>query len=253
MLKKVKIGIVKHLNARPLTYGFEIDNSYIPFYENPSVLKDLLLKRELDLALISSIECIRNEKYLSYSKAVGVCAKDKVRSILYFRNKTERFPPKEIFVDYGSRTSVALLKVLLNMETGKDIKTIPKNPKEILDMISQNKGNHLLFGDNALNATWNKEKMQAIDLANWWNRKTGFSISFAFWAYPKDKVYSDDIFIEKLEFGLKSIDTIINKYDKLPTNIIREYLTNELHFIVTKQDLDGFDMFQEKCRLFGYL
>ena len=68
----MKIGIVKHLNARPLTYGFEKSGSHELVFENPSVLKDLLLKGKLDTALISSVECIRNESVLAYSTACGV-------------------------------------------------------------------------------------------------------------------------------------------------------------------------------------
>ncbi|MCB1188791.1 MAG: ABC transporter substrate-binding protein [Leptospiraceae bacterium] len=249
----MKIGVVKHLNARPLTYGFETDKKHEILYENPSVLKDLLLEKKLDIALISSIECIRNSDVLAFSNVVGVCAKDKVRSILFFKNKTESYPPDKVFVDSGSRSSVALLKVILKMETGKDVETIATNPNEIVNKISQNQGSHLLFGDNALHATWDKNKIEAIDLATWWNRISHLSFCFAFWAFSKNQVFADDLFLKSLEYGLEHIDEIINNHDSLQNSLVRKYLTQELHYKVSRQDLDGFYLFQEKCKTYGYL
>jgi chorismate dehydratase len=107
----MKIGVVKHLNARPLTYGLEKNIEHSVLYENPSVLKEELLNNNLDLALISSVECIRNESKLDFSMSTGVCAEKKVRSILFFENKKEA-NPEVIFVDEGSRSSVALLRIL---------------------------------------------------------------------------------------------------------------------------------------------
>ena len=86
----MKIGVVKHLNARPLTYGFEKKGEHSIFYENPSVLKEELLKGNLDLALISSVECIRNSDVLDFSLSTGVCSSNRVRSILYFENKFQK-------------------------------------------------------------------------------------------------------------------------------------------------------------------
>ncbi|HMY65661.1 MAG TPA: ABC transporter substrate-binding protein, partial [Leptospiraceae bacterium] len=62
----MRIGLVKHSNARPLTFGIEKSGEHSLVYENPSVLKDLLLEGKLDTALISSVECIRN-RGLSYT------------------------------------------------------------------------------------------------------------------------------------------------------------------------------------------
>ena len=80
----MRIGIPKDLNSQPLAFGFIQSKKYEIIKETPATLKGLLLQKKLDIALISSIECIRNLKQLSWCKKVGVCSYKKVRSILFF-------------------------------------------------------------------------------------------------------------------------------------------------------------------------
>ena len=249
----MKIGIVKHLNARPLTYGFEKLGNHELVYENPSVLKDLLLRGDLDTALISSVECIRNESVLSYARECGVCAKDKVRSILFFKIKIENFPPEEIYTDSGSRSSVALIQTLLKKQTGRLINVIPTEPNQILEKIQTGKSSHLLFGDNALLAEWDSSVYEVRDLAQWWNEETGFSFVFAFWAFPKTKIYPDSFFLESLEYGLLHIDEIILSEKRFTQIMLNTYLKNELHYRITPNDLSGFALFKKYCAEFGIL
>lgn len=249
----MKIGLVKHLNARPLTYGFEKSGKYDLVYENPSVLKDMLLGGELDTALISSVECIRNSGVLSYSVKNGVCAAERVRSILYFKNNNEKYPPEKIYTDAGSRSSVALLKVLIRKASDFSTDTVPIPPGEILSMIKENKGSHLLFGDNALLADWDREAYTAIDMAEWWNIETSKSFCFAFWAYPKNKKVSDDLFDESLARGISHIDEIISAEKRFKPEMLESYLKKELHYKLTQSDWEGFQLFEKYCREWGIL
>jgi chorismate dehydratase len=243
----MKIGIVKHLNARPLTYGFEKTGSHDLVFENPSVLKDLLLKGELDTALISSVECIRNESVLAYSTACGVCAKEKVRSIIFFKNKKETFPPERIYTDSGSRSSVALLQTLIKKETGKLIDVIPTDPNIIMEKIRSAHDSHLLFGDNALLATWDSSVYEAFDLAEWWNKETSLSFVFAFWAYPKSEIIPDSFFLNSLDYGLQHLEEIIVSEKRFTKDMLNSYLKNELHYRITPVDLSGFALFRKYC------
>ena len=249
----MKIGIVKHLNARPLTYGFEKFGIHPVFSESPAVLKDMLLRGELDTALISSIEVLRNKETLGFSDKFGVCAEKKVRSILFFKNKSENFPPKEVFVDSGSRSSVALLKLLLKLQTGWDIIMTPRDPEEIAEGLLKNNGSHLLFGDNALLTGSKPEFFEVIDLASWWNQVTGFSFCFAFWAYPKNSPLPDEFFGESLEYGLRNINEIISQEKRFSPSLVSDYLNKDLHYVLSESDRKGFSLFEEKCEEYGYL
>jgi chorismate dehydratase len=243
----MKIGLVKHLNARPLTYGFEKNGNHDLYYDNPSVLIGELIKGNLDLALVSSVECLRNAKLLNYSLSTGVCSKDKVRSILYFERKNHPNLQNQIYVDSGSRSSVALLKILIYDRKSVLPETISTPSSEIQKMILKGEGSHLLFGDHALLAEWDSEMYNVFDLATLWNQSTDLYFCFALWAYPKNKQLPDDLFYSSLEFGLQNIEEIIQNETRFSKEMIREYLQKELHFVLTEKDKLGFQLFQNKC------
>lgn len=249
----MKIGIVKHLNARPLTYGLEKNGGHDLFYENPSVLKEELLKGNLDIALISSVECLRNKDKLAWSYSTGVCAREKVRSILFFQNKHQIHPVPQIFVDKGSRSSVALLKILYFATYGQLVETIALDPKEIQNKIGLGEASHLLFGDNALLANWDEKNYSVIDLAEWWNRLTAQHFCFALWAYPKNLRVDESIFYKSLEFGLQHIDEIIQMETRFPIWLTARYLKEELHYVLDEKDRSGFLLFEKKCLELGLL
>ncbi|MDX1959323.1 MAG: menaquinone biosynthesis protein [Leptospiraceae bacterium] len=247
----LRAGIVKHLNARPLTYGIENRKDIEVFYENPSVLKEELLKGNLDFALISSVECLRNKDRLAYSLSTGVCARERVRSILFYHNKKEGFPKNTILVDQGSRSSVALLRILHAEEYGSLPETISTEPKLIQRKILENDGSHLLFGDNALEAKFDPEAYEVIDLASWWNRFTKKHFCFALWAYPKERPIDEEIFYKSLEFGLTHLEEIIRKETRFSYDITSTYLKNELHYVLDTKDKEGFAHFAKLCEKWG--
>ncbi|MCG6167032.1 menaquinone biosynthetic enzyme MqnA/MqnD family protein [Leptospira sanjuanensis] len=243
----MKIGIVKHLNARPLTWGFEKNKEHEIIPENPAILKDYLLNGTIDLGLISSIECLRNADVLNTYYATGVCAKEKVRSILFFKNKKETFPPKLILTDNGSKTSMSLVRVLVHEESGFVPEVEPTDSKSIQERIANGIGSHMLFGDNALLAQWNSDHYEVKDLAQWWNEITGLGFIFALWASKKPLQVDDSMFIQSLEYGISHIEEIIAHESRMSESVVREYLTNELHYKVTEEDRKGFALFGEKC------
>lgn len=244
----MRLGLVKHINARPLTYGLEIEKKHTLIYDNPSLLKDMLLAGKLDAALISSVECLRNQKQLAFSTTTGVCAKERVRSILFYHNRREDYPPEKIYVDSGSRTSVALLKVLLQMSIGKIPPTISQDPSYIMSMLSKGHGFHMLFGDNALLAKYSLHNFYVYDLAHWWYRETGKGFCFAFWAYPKENPIPDSFFEQSLQVGLKYMDKILRREKRLPKDLLERYLTQELHYYLKPEDWQGFLEFENLCQ-----
>ncbi|WP_078124920.1 menaquinone biosynthetic enzyme MqnA/MqnD family protein [Leptospira alexanderi] len=244
----MKIGIVKHLNARPLTWGFEKNKEHAVVYENPAILKDYLLNGEIDLGLISSIECVRNQDALNTYYGTGVCSREKVRSILFFQNKKEKFPPELILTDSGSKTSVALIRVLVHEKCGFVPDVEPTDSNLIREKITKGIGSHMLFGDNALLAKWDPKFYEVKDLAQWWNEITDLGFIFALWASKKSLKVDDSIFIQSLEYGISHMEEIISHESRLSPVLVREYLTKELHYKITEKDRKGFLLFSEKCR-----
>jgi chorismate dehydratase len=249
---KKKAGLVKHINARPLTYGIEINPNFESIFEEPGFLKDKLIENQLDFALISSVECFRNKDQLNYFPLVGVAAKNHVRSILFFQNQNDS-KPGEIFVDQGSRSSVALLKVLFQLQYGYTPKMVPLPASRIQSQVLQGIGSNLMFGDTALSI---QDKHHSdfipVDLSYWWRETTGKPFVYAFWAFPKSSNFDDSLFLSSLEVGLKNLHSIISSYSgSMTEEELRMYFHKDLHFILDEEDRSGYSLFCDYIQKFN--
>lgn len=251
----MRIGCVKFLNARPLDTGFRKGQVFktehlILVEDTPASLVELLKKGELDAALISSIECFRNEDFLGWNETVGVCAKDFVRSILYIRKKGDTTEPKTLYLDRGSRSSHALLQILLH-EQGIHPEARIEDPKNIPSRIQKKVGG-LLIGDAALDFIQKdiKEEFDIFDLAHMWRVSQNLPFVFALWAYPRKKPVEDHIFESSLDVGLASIDEIVAQFSFDQT---REYLTKTLHYRLGNEEKLALRKFRELSERYGLL
>ncbi|MDH5654547.1 MAG: menaquinone biosynthesis protein [Spirochaetia bacterium] len=237
----MRIGLVRYINSRPLDYGFRKNPSVHTHNDTPANLYKLLKSGKLDAALISSVECLRNEDIFSFCKTAGVCAASEVNSIFYLTRDTERLP--DFFLsDQGSRTSVALLQILLYKKFGKIVPHQKSDPEKIPALITETTGG-LVIGDKAYQ--YHKENQNDslihVDLGRWWNEEEGLPFVFALWAYPKNKIIPDSFFEESLEIGLQHIEEIIAEADD-PS--LKEYLTESLHYKLKEPELKSLDRFK---------
>ena len=105
--ESLRLGCVKYLNALPLIHGW---NGEVRF-DHPSTLCRQLAAGELDVALVSSFEYLRNPIY-SVVDRVAIASDGPVFSvILAHRGPLEQL--REVVVDPASETSVNLLRCLL--------------------------------------------------------------------------------------------------------------------------------------------
>ncbi|MGZ4967405.1 MAG: MqnA/MqnD/SBP family protein, partial [Chthoniobacterales bacterium] len=103
----LRIGCVKYLNARPLIHGWkgEVD------FDHPSALCRKLADGELDVALVSSFEYLRDPIYLIVDD-VAIAADGEVYSV-FVAHKGAIEKTDEIALDPASGTSGNLLRCLL--------------------------------------------------------------------------------------------------------------------------------------------
>ncbi len=110
--KRVRIGAVEYLNTKPLIYRLAESAPQVELVlDLPSRLADRLAARELDVALIPSVEFVHNPRYRIVSDACIAC-RGPVLSVKLF----SRVPAAEIrslALDEGSRTTAALVQILL--------------------------------------------------------------------------------------------------------------------------------------------
>jgi chorismate dehydratase len=103
----LRIGCVKYLNARPLIHGWPGNVEF----DHPSTLCKRLADGEIDVALVSSFEFLRNPIY-RIADGVSISSDGPVYSVVVaHRDKISAI--KEIELDPASQTAVNLLRCLL--------------------------------------------------------------------------------------------------------------------------------------------
>ncbi len=106
-MKSLRIGCVKYLNARPLIRGWpgEVE------FDHPSALCERLANGELDVALVSSFEFLRNPIYRIIDD-VSISSDGPVYSVVV-AHYGRISDVEEIGLDPASQTAVKLLRCLL--------------------------------------------------------------------------------------------------------------------------------------------
>ena len=229
MNKKYSVSIVKYTNTLPLRYG--INNSEVLVdmdlqLDIPAVCAQKLLDNKVDIGLIPvAVIPLLKEYYIISNYCIG--SNERVDTVkLYSHVPLEEI--STIYLDYQSRTSIMLAKVLcknywqinpifINAEAGFETKTSDKDAAVVI-------------GDRcfALNGTFKYE----YDLAFEWKKFTNLPFVFAAWVSNK-KIAAD--FIAKLEsameYGIQHIEEAI-KNDKTITStaMVKQYLTERINY-----------------------
>ena len=172
-LAAARLGCVKYLNARPLIDGWSGEVRF----DHPSTLCRQLAAGELDVALVSSFEYLRNPIY-SVVDRVAIASDGPVFSvILAHRGPIEQL--REVVVDPASQTSVNLLRCLLG-EREMTAEFVSQGD------ISAERG-LLLIGDQAIRFRQQaKGDYQFLDLGAEWKKTTGKPFVYALWLIHPD-------------------------------------------------------------------
>src|SRR4051812_5791352 len=120
MNRRLRIGAVEYLNTKPLIHDLErLAPQADLVLDLPSRLADQLAAGELDVGLIPVVEVFRGPGY-SVLPDIAIGSAGPVLSVTVF----SRVPWKQIrtlALDEGSRTSAALVEVLLRKRYQTDV------------------------------------------------------------------------------------------------------------------------------------
>ena len=173
----IRIGAVSYLNARPLTFCLDRHLAEAEVVVDlPSRLATGLAEGRLDVALVPSIEAVRNSNYSIVSDACVACD-GPVRSVkLYSRVPVQQI--RTLAMDEGSRTSVVLTRILLKERFGLEPQfqrfPIGATPADTTaDAV-------MLIGDRAMQPA-NDRFGFVWDLGQEWSCWTGLPFVFAMW------------------------------------------------------------------------
>lgn len=179
---KIKLTAVSYLNTKPLLYGlFKSELSkYIDLELNiPSVCAQKLKRGEVDLALVP-VAIIPELEQPQIVTDYCIGAIGSVKTVCIYSD----YPIQEIthlYLDYHSRTSVALTKVLLKKHW--QLNPILINAQPGYEQKIQGKKAGLIIGDRAIGL---EEKYEfCYDLGEEWMKMTGLPFVFAAWVANK--------------------------------------------------------------------
>lgn len=237
-----RVGSVKALNTVPLTRGLEEEI----VYATPAELAGMLRRDELDAALVSIVEPLLTGRY-DILDGIGVAALGEVRSVLMaHRRPIEEIT--EVHCDTASLTSVQLLKVLL-AERGLKPEFKPLASYDF----SQLPDYALLIGDNALDFALGPHQHEIWDLGQAWFEMTGLPFVFAAWSLRRGIENSNlrRQLREARDFGLDTLDHIIQSRTEYTLDFRKDYLGWHLHYHLGTDEKRGIAKFMELLRKHG--
>jgi len=180
--QKIRVGAVSYLNTKPLVYGFEngaMKEQIVLISDYPAKIAAMLLNDEIDIGLIPvAVIPQMKEHYIISDYCIG--ASQPVASVCLFSDVPIN-EIKEILVDYQSRTSAALLKILLKKYWKIDPELIDTSNGYQQNIKGSTAG--LVIGDRALKQR--KYSAYIYDLAEAWQQMTGLPFVFAAWIANK--------------------------------------------------------------------
>jgi chorismate dehydratase len=239
--KKIRVGIVNYLNTKPLIYGLErgpINNQIDLIGAYPSRLAQLLIDDEIDIGLIPIAAIPRLPSYFIQSEyCIG--AEGEIASVCLF-SEVPMNEIRKVYLDYQSRSSVALLKWLMKEYWGIHPEIVEAENEEYLQLITGTTAG-LVIGDRALQQR--KISTFIYDLGSEWRAITGLPFVFAAWV-SKEKLPDDFIalFDEANALGLGHIDEIVaatpfELYD------LKKYYQLHLSYHLDDRKKKGMDLF----------
>jgi chorismate dehydratase len=274
------LGIVPYLNALPLYHTLHEDGTGQDGAAQspqssaanvklvravPSQLAPMLSRGECDVALIPIVEHFRGVGERIVSDAC-IGSSGVVRSVLLF----SRLAPQDIrrvAIDASSRTSVALLRVVLRDGYGVAPEFVEHAPDRCAMLKHADAA--LLIGDNALEAAAapeddrerdNSERdaennpITILDLGEEWTRLTGLPFVYAAWVarhHLSDEAARElaALLDTARDAGRELLTEIAraNSNPQLSSALIESYLRDAINHHMTASHRAGLEEFRRRC------
>jgi len=244
---KIRISAVRYANTYPFIYGMTesgFDKKVMIETDHPADCAKKLISGRVDIGLVpvAALKML-DEYYLITDYCLG--AYGNVRTVLLLSN-TPFDLIKNIYLDYRSRSSVNLIKILAKHFWKRDF--VWSNTTEGFDFTNIDVGDAVvLIGDQCF--TLEKYFLFRTDLSAEWYKYTRLPFAFACWTSNK-KI--DEDFIEDfnlaLSTGVNNINGVIEKFGKtgaIQGEELRKYLTENIDFIFNDDKRRAIKLFLE--------
>jgi chorismate dehydratase len=247
-MQKIKISVVSYLNSKPFIYGLRHSgiSKYIDLQlDIPSVCAQKLQDGKVDIGLIPvAVIPQLPEHYIISDYCIG--AEGKVASVMLYSN-VPLHEIKTVMLDYQSRTSVTLVKVLAEnfwKISPEWVKADSGYEKDISGSTAA-----VIIGDRTFGLEG--KYSYSYDLAEEWQKFTGLPFVFACWVANK-KLPEDflDSFNTALRSGLDNRPRIIEELEatKDYQTDVSDYLNNSISYDLNGQKRRALELFLSYLR-----
>lgn len=251
----LKIGRASYINTLPLFLGLTSSGLDSPFEfvtAPPSELNQKLRSGEVDAALISSIEYLRNPGEYELLSPYGIAARRGVSSVtLYLRGNVEELDGERVALTQASETSAELVRLLCRYYWQVDPQFEPLTEER------SSYAAFLLIGDEALKQP-QIDGYHPIDLAAAWHQYTETPMVFALLAcraeMAKEKIdLLKNQFRRSFEWSRRERDHLIqtaHERSGLAPSICSHYF-DQLNYQIGEREVAGLERYAALATLNG--
>jgi chorismate dehydratase len=272
---RLRIAAIDFLNPAPLMWDFEHEPEQARLAERyaiermmPSVCAARLLSGDAELGLVP-IAAYATVPGLAIVPGCTVASLNRVRSLLLVVREEMPFSAiKTVAADTSSQATLTYTRILFQKWWNPAAQFLQHKPD--LDSMLAACDAALLIGDPALLALEDcaarkartGEKLLYLDLAEEWKKLTGLPWISAVWAvrqnglsgYSGQQICAD--FLHSRDAGIANIEALVEEWRSriaVPAATIREYLSNNIHYILDDACLEGMRVFYRYAAEAGVL
>lgn len=244
MIERIKVTAVSYLNTIPFVFGLQhtsIKDDIILSLDYPAECARKVISGECDFGLVP-VAAIPTIPLYNIVSDYCIGAEGPVRTVVLMSNSSIE-TIERIYLDYQSRTSVVLVKVLSHNLWNINPEWVSFSPEHSYKDIDPYDG-LVIIGDKVFEHE--SHFKYKYDLAEEWIRLTGLPFVFAAWAANKeiDCTFIDS-FNRALRKGVNNIKESIDLYP--PRNLSKPeaeyYLRNNISFDFNKEKREGLKLF----------
>lgn len=247
MKVKYKIGVVPYINVMPLVWGIEnLTDEIETINATPRQISNLLKDGKIDIGILPTFEYLTTNIY-DYVPGICISSNGAVKSVV-LHSKVSLKKTKRILLDRSSKTSIALLKILLRERHIEPEFCISEKPLIEYSELPKEYDAYLTIGDVAMQL--NGRYQQSYDLGELWKNLTGLPFVFALWAYKKssDVERLCEILKSCKREGLKNITCVAEKAARktgLSFETCQKYFTKIIDYDLDDNKLSAMKVFKD--------
>jgi len=235
---------VSYLNTKPLLYGIKrhpVINDMELVEDYPSRIAQMLIDDEVDLGLIP-VAAVLKLPHWNIVSDYCIGSNGPVASVCIFSEKPMD-QIERVYLDYQSRTSVSLARVLLKEYWKKEVAFINATSEDFRDQIKGTTAG-VIIGDRAL--AQRQKSNYIYDLGEAWKQHTGLPFVFAAWISNKELPAGFmKAFNEANRLGLENISEVIQS-NPFPLFDLDQYYRKFIDYSLDEEKRKGMDLFLQK-------